>query len=158
MGRIDQRLDHSVETVYAKLVNPAYLEARAKASGERNIQLDVAEAGDGHAIEMSRDVESEIPSFAKKFFNPVNRIEETTTWRADGDAKRARYRIVVGSRVTLTGTLALEPRGDGSQFVEEFDVEVKVPLIGKRVAKFVTGETEEAIRKNLRFLERELAG
>jgi len=56
----------------------------------------------------------------------------TWAWRGPQDA-----------RVGLKGRVAVRPAGAGSELETEFDVEVRIPLIGGVIERLIAGEIEE---------------
>jgi hypothetical protein len=156
MGTLEHTYRHGVDAVFAKVTDPDHLKRRAEASGHRNVEVSVDERDGETVVRLARDIESDIPSFAKKFVDPVNRVVDVLTWRASGDARKGTYHVEVSDRIRVDGEMALEPTADGCVYRDTFTPEVDVPLIGKRIAKIVEKETGEAIEADHRWTEQEL--
>ncbi len=156
MGTVRHPFHHGVDAVFAKLTDPAHLEERSKAAGDKNVKVSVERSGDEVVVRLERDIETEIPSFAKKFVNPVNHVVDVLRWRDGGDGKTGTYRVDVSSRIRVEGTLALRPTASGCEYVDSFTPTVDMPLVGKKIASLVDEKTESAVRENCRRTERAL--
>jgi len=155
-SRVEHTYDASVDAVYAKLTDEAHLRARAEDAGDFNIEVTITERGDGVTTKLVRDIESEIPSFAKKFVDPVNHVTDEIVWRVEGDRRVGELSVDVNARISLTGTLTLSPAGDRCRFVQDFTAKVDVPLVGGRIAKKVEEETHKAVTDSCAFTARHL--
>jgi hypothetical protein len=61
----------------------------------------------------------------------------------------------VGSQwVKCTGVYHLLPRGEGTRIEHRVTIEVSVPLIGERIARYIVGEFEKAWRRTGELLPR----
>src|SRR5689334_6916290 len=83
------------DEVFALLRDPEFLRRRCEAAGESNVDIQIDETGDGVRVFTARDKAVELPSFAKRMFQPQNRIVENTTWRRQGDRWVAEYAIEI---------------------------------------------------------------
>src|SRR5688500_17148277 len=98
--------------------------------GETNVQVTVRHDGDRVVLVNQRDVQRDLPSFAKKLFSPVNRVTQTETWDPRGDTPSGSYLLEVrGAPVTIRASFGLRPDGAGSEYKITYDIKVKVPLI-----------------------------
>lgn len=156
MGTVNHTFSHGVDAVFAKLTDPAHLEERSKAAGHENVKASVEEKGGEVVVRLERDIETEIPSFAKKFVSPVNHVVDVCTWRDDGDGKSATYHVEVTNRISIDGKQSLRPSGDGCAFSDTFTPKVGVPLVGKKIASLVEEKTEAGIREDCRRTEKAL--
>ncbi len=155
---IRQHFDRDVDTMFARLTDPEVLKRRAETLGERNVVISV-EREPKLSIRIERDVDRNLPGFMKKVFSPTNHLIDTQHWTTTEPAKFADWTVeIIGQkRVELRGRLTLAPADDGGcDYSEEFSAHVAIPLIGGRVAKYVLGETEASIRRQIEFLSGEL--
>lgn len=157
MGHVEHTYRHGVDAVFAALTDADHLRRRCEAAGQRNIDVDVQRRGDLVEVRIARDIESDIPSFAKKVVDPVNRVVDVLTWRVDGDGRIGSYRVEVSKRIGVTGTVTLRPVDGGCRSVDAFTAKVDMPLIGKKIAALVEEKTESGIRADCAFTERELS-
>lgn len=156
MGKLRFEYSHPIDAVFGKLVDRDHLRERSAAAGHRNIQLTVDEKGGGFEIRLERDIEAEIPSFAKKFVSPVNHVVDVIRWRTDGDVKRGTYEALVSSRITVRGEMTLSSSAKGCVYETTCDPKVDVPLIGKKIAQLVSDKTLEAIEIDSKFTQKSL--
>lgn len=157
MGTVKHTFRHGVDAVFAKLTDPAHLEERSRAAGHKNVKASVEQKGDETVVRLERDIETEIPSFAKKIVSPVNHVVDTLRWRDSGDGgKRATYHVDVTNRISIDGEQSLRPSGDGCDFADTFHPKVDVPLVGKKIASLVDEKTEAGVREDCRRTEQAL--
>lgn len=127
----------SVDAVVAMLADPAATAAKYESMGHRDIEvLECAEADGTLRIRTKRVVDVDVPGFAKKVLKPTNTLVQTDVWRAGaGGGWEGTFDVDLhGSPVQMSGTMRLVP-GDGSCTHEvTIDVQVKVPIVGGRIA------------------------
>lgn len=146
-----------VTTLFAALTNPDKIKACAEALGDKNVRVDLQESGAAKTTICTREVEVALPSFAKKVFKPVNTVVERREWREDGDRKTCTFHVDVhGAPTTIDGTITIAPDGTGSTYEVNFDSQVKVPLIGKKLREFVNKTTEDGFRDEYAFYSKNL--
>jgi hypothetical protein len=158
MGNVKHTYSQSVDAVYAKLTDPEHLRRRCEAAKHRDIDIQTSTRGDALEIRITRDIESEIPSLAKKVIDPVNRVSDVVEWRSNGNEKTCSYRVTVSKRISVKGEAKLTPAGSGCEYSDTFTATVDVPLIGRKIADLVEKETAVAIREDIAFTAKELAG
>src|SRR5262245_17734183 len=116
--------------------------AKFEAMGPRDIELLEYDAdADRVHVGVKRIVDTELPGFAKKVLKPTNTVTTTDEWKATGDGSYAgRYVVDTGTPVKIAGTTSLRPDGDRTAYEITVDVDVKVPLIGGKIADFAKGD------------------
>ena len=146
------RFDHPAADVQALLHDPDFLAERSRAMGELDVQVTTKRDGDRVAIVNARNVQRELPGFAKKLFNPVNHITQTSTWQLAGDVATGSSVIEVrGAPVTITTKFELRPAGGGCEYRVTFDVKVRVPLIGGKLEAYTLEQTLAGAQKELEY-------
>jgi len=146
-----------IDTVYRFVTDPDRIKKRCEASGERNVRIQVEESGGTLVITSTREIDSDLPGFAKKLFSPTNTIVERREWRDAGDKKTCRSHIdVVGTPGKIDTNITISPSGSGCTYDIEFEVTAKVPLIRKKLEEFVAKTTMEGMREEHAFNQREL--
>lgn len=151
MGNVSFRFEQSADTVYDWVRDPEVIKRRGAALGER----DIVVRHEGNAVLVERTVDADVPSFAKKLFQPTNRVHETKDW--DPATKRGKLIVdIKGTPVTIEGELGVVPDGDGCLYTVDFTVKCSIPLIGKRLAAYVDGLTEKGMREEYEWNKREL--
>jgi hypothetical protein len=152
--RGDQTYDAAVDDVFATFVDPDVVRARYEAAGDRDIEiLECSPQGstsrDGFVIRTSRTVDVDLPGFARKVLKPTNTMIQTDSWSArdlDG-ARDGDFAIdVKGSPVKVAGTMRLEPTATGgTRYTVDGKLDVKVPIIGGKVASWAEGPSQQRL-------------
>ena len=146
-----------IETVYRFMTDPAAIKRRCEALGETNIRVHVDEAGGTKTITVTRDIERELPSFAKKLFSSTNTVTERLEWRDSGGDKTCKSHVdIAGTPAKIDSNIAISPKPEGCIYDIEFEVSVKVPLIRKKLEEFAAKATLESIRDQQAYNKREL--
>lgn len=142
MATFKYNYPQDIDTVFAFLSSPETARRRSEAFGEREINVSVS----GGAVTNVRKVEAEVPGFAKKLLNPVNTVTDVKRW--DAATKTGQLTVdIQGAPVKIAGSIRLVPAGSGCDYVVDFQVSCKIPLIGGQLEKHITGVTEEGMRK-----------
>ncbi len=146
-----------VDTVYRFVTDPENLKKRCEAAGERNVRVDVEESGGMKIITMTREIDSDLPGFAKKLFNSTNTIIERREWRDAGDKKTCKSHIdVVGTPGKIDSNITISPGGSGCTYDIQFEATAKVPLIRKKLEEFIEKTTMEGMREEHDYFQRAL--
>jgi hypothetical protein len=137
----------NVDTVFALITDREALTRRCEALGETNIEVDVVDGDGSKAVTIVRDVEQELPGFAKKLFKPKNKLVEREQWRTGGAEKTAAGRLdIVGTGGKIESTIRLSPSGSGCVYEIDFQAHAKVPLIRKKLEGFIEDTALESLR------------
>ncbi|MEM8607097.1 MAG: DUF2505 domain-containing protein [Myxococcota bacterium] len=148
-----------IDTVYNFLTDPDAIQKRGEALGETNVRVQVNESGGMKTISITRDVESDLPSFAKKIFNSKNTIVERQEWRDAGDTKTCKSHIdIEGTPGKIDSNVTLSPKGSGCTYDIELEVSVKVPLIRKKLEEFAAKTALDSVRDQHDYNQRTLGG
>ena len=146
-----------VDTVYHFVTDPENIKKRCEASGERNVRIEVEEAGGTKIITATREIDSDLPGFAKKLFNATNTIIERREWRNAGDKKTCKSHIdVVGTPGKIDSNVTISPNGSGCTYDIEFEATAKVPLIRRKLEEFIAKTTAEGMRDEHDYNQRTL--
>jgi len=146
-----------VDTVYRFVTDPENIKKRCEASGERNVRIEVEESGGTKTITSTREIDSDLPGFAKKLFSATNTIVERREWRDAGDKKTCKSHIdVVGTPGKIDSNVTISPNGSGCTYDIEFEATAKVPLIRKKLEAFVAKSTMEGMRDEHDYNQRAL--
>jgi hypothetical protein len=156
---VRHHFDQDVESMFALVTDPDFLRRRAEALGEKDVVVEVDRAGGQLKIQITREVEQNLPSFMKKIFSGRNRLVDRQTWRSEGAAHVSDWTVELGDgkRIQLRGRLTLAPAAAGGcDYTEAFSASASVPLLGGRIEKYVLGETEASIHEQIEFTRKEL--
>jgi len=146
-----------VDTVYQFVTDPENIKKRCEALGERNVRIEVEEAGGTKVITATREIDSDLPGFAKKLFNATNTIIERREWRNAGEKKTCKSHIdVVGTPGKIDSNVTISPSGSGCTYDIEFEATAKVPLIRRKLEQFIAKTTAEGMRAEHDYNQRTL--
>ena len=126
-----------IDAVVALLADRAATIARYEGMGHRDVEILELDGGDDALhVKSSRVVDVDIPGFAKKVLKPTNTMVQTDDWHRNGDGTWAgSFGVEVkGAPVRIAGAMTLTPVADGTRHDVTIDLQVKVPLIGGKIA------------------------
>ena len=159
--RLTIRYDYPAgpEQVYAMLVDPEFLRAKAASSGDTDVVVvESGPAAGGHRFVSRRTVALDVPAFAKKLINPKNVLTQTDVWAdpaADGSRTGTWQVDAKGVPVAMSGTMTLRPAPGGGTAAEiDGEVSSSVPLVGGKVAAYVAKEAEADLDRDHEFAVR----
>jgi hypothetical protein len=146
--------DAPVAACWAMFHDPDSHAAKFTAMGHRDlevVEVDVSE--DRLRIVIDRLVDVDVPSFARKVFQPTNRVRSIDEWVRKDDATCAGTFVLStkGVPVEISGTTLLTADGGRSDYEIEVDVMVRVPLIGGRVAEVARGIVDQQLTDEFRL-------
>jgi uncharacterized protein DUF2505 len=146
------------EELLRHLLDPEYITARSRAMGELDIKVTARREGSRVILVNERDVQRELPSFARKLFSPVNHVTQTETWETGGAVTTGSYDLEVrGAPVKLHATFELRPSAGGTDYRITFEVTVRIPLIGGKLESFTLDQTKAGLQKELEYNAQQLA-
>jgi len=152
------QFDHDVDSVFQLMTDPDFLVNRSMALGEISATCEVEEKGKRTVVKMTREVERDFPSFLARLFRSNQKIEQKETWQNLGAKKRGCYTVeVAGHPVTINARFELAPTDSGSEYTITYLCEAKLPLIGKRVEKYILSQMREGATQELEYLKKQLA-
>ena len=129
-----------VEAVTTMLRDASATVDKYESMGHRDVEiLDLAADDDTLRIVSSRVVDVDLPSFAKRALKPTNTMIQTDEWRRNGDGSwSGSFDVEVkGAPVHISGTMELAPDADGSRHAVTIDFQVKIPLVGGKIADWL---------------------
>jgi hypothetical protein len=140
----------SPDEVAALLQDPVFLRSRSEAAGEYNIEVHVGPEQDGIRVRVAREKQVDVPAFAKVALGSASKAVESTLWRKQGDTWVAEYTIEVsGVPVKSQGKSTLAPNAEGCLYTSTFEINARIPLIGKRIEAYVAEGLEEQLMANV---------
>ena len=150
---MERKLGAPVATVFALLTDPKWLQARCLALGELSASCKARKSAGDVVVTMRRRVHRDLNALIAKVLNPDSDIEIEERWIAADGGYTGSYTLqIVGKPVTVTAEFALQPQGKGSVYRIQHSAEVRVPLVGGVVEKFVIGQSEQACADELDYL------
>jgi Protein of unknown function (DUF2505) len=155
----DYRFEAGADKVFALLTDADFLVDRCLALGERSAECSVEDDDDEVVINLTREVERNVPAFLSRLFGSSQTVEMVERWQARGATRQGRFTLkVVGQPVVVEATMTLRraPKGGGCVYSIEHSAKANIPLVGRRVESFILGQTEAGARAELDYLAKAL--
>ncbi len=149
------------DEVWAMLADPDAHVAKYTRMGHHDIEvLDAGHDDDTLRVVVRRRVEVDLPGFAKKVMSPSNTVTTTDEWRKQSAVEAVGTQQVdtAGAPVKVSAQTRLVGHGDATDYEVTITVDVKVPLIGGRLAKFAGGTVREQLDEDFAAGDDWLAG
>lgn len=147
------------DKVLKAFTDPAFFERKYQAQGAEDIQqLRHEQTGNRFTITFSRTVEVEVnlPGFASKHVPERITLIQTDSW--DLDARRGSLDIRFdGMPASVKCEMQLEDNGGSTLHALDFDIAVKVPLIGKKLEKLLADGLQKTFQRDSRIAAELLA-
>ena len=150
-----------VDAVIAMLRDESATVEKYESMGHRDVTiLELAADDDTLRIVSTRLVDVELPGFAKKALKPTNTMKQSDEWHRDGDGWSGTFTVdVQGSPVNIAGTMSLTPDADGARHEVELDMQVKIPIIGGKIADWVgKNDGQRTLDAEFAFNDQRLGG
>lgn len=153
--------DAALADVYAVETDEAEYLTRFAEGGDRDIEMIECRAdGDGWVVRNRRVITVDLPGFAQKALKPSNTVEHTVNFGPEVDGRREATFVldILGAPVRTDGTIVFEDLGDGrTRHTVTCDVQVKIPLIGGKIANWAKGDIVEQLHREFEFTRRRVA-
>ena len=149
----------SFDELYRCLTNEDFLRKKYESVGSRNVEIkECGQDDDVFRIEWTREVPSNPPGFAKKVLSEWNRLEEIMEWSLEDDGSaHANYLCKVSSVPgDLQGEFDLRAVGDGCEEAIVMQANIKIPLLGRKIAGFVEEDAHTNLVKEYAFTQQHL--
>jgi len=146
-----------IDTVFELLTDPDFLVQRSVEIGELGADCEVVDEDRKTTVKMTREVERDLPAFLAKIFNPCQTVEMVEEWKRAGDRYLGDLDFdVIGQPVTIKARFELKPKGEGCEYSITYTPKAKIPVIGKKVEKFILSQTEDGVLAELEYAEQKL--
>ena len=137
-----QRYDADPATVFAMLSDETFIIYKCEQSASLDVVAKVQPDGENIRIHNRRVLPAKVPSYVKKFLGDTIPLDETQFWtQADENGSRtATFDVDFdGQPLKFSGTITLQPGGDGTAVRTRGPIKGSVPLIGGKVESFAAG-------------------
>ena len=152
------KFDHNIETVFNALTDPEFLVERNLSIGEISAEYDKEENAEETSLQAVREVRRALPGMLAKLFDPVNIMDMTEKWYADGEGWTGDWLLEIrGQPVTVTGHFDLVPSGAGCQYSVSHKASAKIPFVSGQIEKYILGQTRDGAYDELEYLRKHLA-
>lgn len=142
--------DAPIEKVWAMFRDPESHVQKFSGMGHREVKVvEHTDEGIAMTLVISRVVDVDLPGFARKVLKPTNTVVSTDRWEArpDGSYGGGFDVDVHGAPVVSHGTTRLTPAGERTDYEVTVSVEVKVPMIGGKIADWAKGDIQAQMKK-----------
>jgi hypothetical protein len=159
-ARIEHDYAADVETVYALISDPGFIERKYVALGGRNVEVKRTETDGGCTVVTKRTISVDLPGFAKKVLTPSQTAIQSETWAAATSTGERVCTYTVEAQGTpsrIQGSHRLTPTATGCHHTIDIDAKVSVPLIGGRLEKLAADQGREDIGRQFDYTDDELA-
>lgn len=151
--------DTPTDKVLSAFTDPDFFLRKYQAQGAEDIQqLHHEQSGNQFTITFSRTVEVgvKLPGFASK--HVPDRITLIQTDRWDLDAREGTLDIRFdGMPATVSCQMQLSETPEGTEHGLEFEIAVKVPIIGKKLEKLLADGLQKTFQRDSKIAARLLA-
>jgi len=148
--KVENHYAASVEQVFLTHVTESVREEACRRSGAKSWQVSVSHKPDGGAtVEVERVLTPKLPDSITKFIGNSVTIRQVEDWSGpagDGSRTATVKLIIKGQPASMNGRAVLSPNGAGSKEVVTGDVNVAVPIIGKRFEPDIAKVIEAGMR------------
>jgi hypothetical protein len=158
--RREHTFDAPIGAVWKMFSDPKSHVSKFEAMGHTDIEVvEQKKTKQGLKMVISRTVTVDLPGFAKKVLKPTNTVVSTDEWsdRGDGTYGGTFSAETKGAPLKVKGTTLIEPDGDRTRYVVQTSIDVKVPLIGGKIADFSKGIVNKQMDDEFRLGDEWLA-
>ncbi len=139
--------DAPIAKVWKMFNDPDAHVAKFTAMGHRDIEIvEHTKSKTQFKIVLKRQVDVDLPGFAKKVMKPTNTVISTDIWgdKGDGTYGGTFDLSAPGTPMEISGVTLIEPDGKkATTYTVTIQVRVKVPLIGGRIESYAKGAVVE---------------
>ena len=136
------------QDVYAALTSPEFWRSYAEANKLAAPQVETVQEGGATVTRMSTTVA--VPSQARPLAGDSADVSTSTRW-ASPAAGDLRVNVVAKHKADVSGTIRLEPAGDGTRLSFAGELNVRVPFLGGvaegQAVKYVPEAFEDLARR-----------
>lgn len=134
---------------------------RYEAAGHTDIEIvEWGPEGDDFVMKTKRVVHLDLPGFARKVLKPANTMIQTERWGPPtDDARESTFEVEVqGAPVKISGRSRVVGAGETTTHEVRGQLDVKVPIVGGKIAKWAGGDTQRELAAELDFNRTRLGG
>lgn len=151
------------EQVHAAFCDEQYWLARLAASGADGWALDSFRVGSDGGVDVvtSQVLRADrLPGVVHQFHHGDLEIRRAETWTgvAGGSAQASVASSIARAPVSLSGDASLSPIAGGTRLTFQATVEVRIPLVGGKMEKFIGNQLINLLNDEQQFTTRWIAG
>ncbi|MEP4146021.1 MAG: DUF2505 domain-containing protein [Halioglobus sp.] len=155
---VHHEFEHDADSVFSLLTDPDFLVDRCLGLGELEASCEVDQKAGVTEVTLTRKLERELPGFIAKIMSPVQTMHMTEHWRSEGDGSWSGDLTfeMEGQPIRISGEFELYPTDAGCCYSIEHTVKANIPLIGRKLEKYVLGQAQEGCVDELAYLQEHL--
>jgi len=145
-----------IATVFGAFGDPQAITDRLVAMGARNIKLITCEftKQGGLNVYQEREAPAEIPHLLKKILGSWNHVVQKEQWTRRKEGIYCKIEVIItGTPVKITGILFLSSSAAGGCINKiDLDIHCSIPLLGNKLAQFISHHVLEGMQKEYEFI------
>jgi len=154
------RYDAPLDAVWAMLTDPAFRDDVCRATGASSWDVHIGVDDGGGTVSVRRVLPAEVSDVVRSLVGETVTIVQEETWgplEPNGARSADVLLRVDGQPVAMRGTTRLSPAGAGAVLETVGDLEVRIPLVGGKLAKELGAAVTAAFTKEHEVRQRHLA-
>jgi Protein of unknown function (DUF2505) len=156
-----QDYDADPDAVFAMLCDQEWREEVCRATHAVDYAVEVEESADGVVVRTTRVLPANVPEPVKSMVGKHIEIAQTETW-SDADVDGVRHAEIdvriARQPASMVGTMTLEPYGSGTRQTVTGEIQVKIPLLGRKIEPELAKAIRAALDKEGECARAYLAG
>ncbi len=154
--RTERAFTAPIDAVWEMITDPDAQVTMLERMGYRDIEV-VEHRLDGadFRIVTRRTLTLDLPGFARRVLRPTNTMDSTDEWHrgADGSATGSISMTIEGAPVAITGSASINPDGDSTCYAITIDIDVRVPVIGGKIARWAMRDVERQFTRQFEAVD-----
>ncbi len=151
---VNYEFNHDIEAVAALLTDPQFLVDRCLAMGGLTAEGNATATEGGLEINTTRELKQNLPSFVAKIMGAVQHVELNEVWQQDSDGWSGNWTAdITGQPITIQSDFVLKSTANGCCYIANPQSKVRIPLIGKKVEKFINGQSSDSLIADLDYTQ-----
>ena len=145
-----------VDSVFKTYGTESDLIAKHESLGARNMNITNCELTDSSLeLSFSKEMPVDAPGALKKFLGEWNGFDQSESWTGTpGERYEGNLEFKIhGVPAKLTGTCVLTQEGAETHNNVTVKIECGIPLVGKKLAKFLADNCEDSIAQEYEFIK-----
>lgn len=151
--QFEQTYPTDVTRIRAMVLDPAYIQARALATGALTIESSITTEPNGQTtVVITRTLPSEMPAFAAAIVGETLTITETQIWEPEFLGQCfGQFSVTFSAPLTFTGSASITHADDNTVVTTEGELKASIPFMGGKVETLAKEQTERYLRKEQDF-------
>ena len=142
------------QTLLTAFMEPAYHLEKYQYTGAKDIEvLECGQDGDVFRVRSRRTEHIDVPKMASGLLSDTIVILQTDEWvMGEGNHVMGSYELAIeGTPMATHGEMVIRPHANGSELEITILAIVKIPIIGKQLAKLLVGDIKKSLALEYEF-------